>query len=912
MMTLSRSQSELAALVDSSQCSPTGGSSNKPWAVIKYGGTSVSSVACWGSITARCKELASTHRVCIVASAISQVTNLLGAAVDQALQGIQQMPALQSIVSKHQTLAEELGIPIDGDAYAPVAQLLQDLERLLDGIRLTEEASPRVRARVSAFGELASTHLGVAALRYVGGLECTRVDARRVLISTPARGEAESDRYLNAKIVPFTQPSAVTAECGAAQLIITQGFIGRTPSDETCLLGRGGSDTSASLFAGVLKADFLEIWTDVHGLYTCDPRIIPEARLLRTINYREAQELAAMGAKVLHPKCLRPAEEASVPVAIRMTSDPETPGTTISANESKTPAVMAVVHRMNVTLMTISSLQMWQEVGFMQRVFGPFKDLGMSIDLVATSQSAISITLDHIPGGVDGKAFLDLQAMLEDIAGPFGVLEVRHGMAAVSIVGRQLRKLLPRIGIALAELPSDLDVALISESSEDLNFSLVVNNDDAVPLVKVLHQQLISLQGIDELLGPSWSILKAAIKARGGADAKHLRGASSPPLTGQNQIVWWTKKQDQLMAAIGNEPGIYVYHLETIQNRARELQLSCPQLSTFTFPLCINSHCDVLKALAAEGFKIECVDIHEVQQAVQLLNNHGSAIIFAPNFCDKADFMEAYRLGAEVVVNSIKAFSEHPESFEGRDVTLKVDPTCAQSSASFHHAQGSIRLSHHLEDMASLSAAAENAGAVVVGLQVRCRHGPSMRESILWWADSVQVAAEALPALRFVDIEADLGGVRIGALEALQDELANFCKWAEAAGLQVRFQQGDFVLRGAGILLAQVKDVQESGGTRYICIAPGTNEGHVVARSFQTIVNLSHEVAVAGDETMIETYAHVVEHAMGHQIGVQIVARDQCLPKTSRGDVLLMSNAWKSGQIRQTCDTAPKIREEVI
>ena len=157
--------------------------------------------------------------------------------------------------------------------------------------------------------------------------------------------------------------------------------------------------------------------------------------MIRKINYREAQELAAMGAKVLHPKCLRPAEVANVPVAIRMTSDPHTPGTTISNDvDGTTPAVMAVVHRTNVTLITLSTLQMWQESGFLCRAFAPFRDLGMSIDLVATSQSTVSITLDHIPGGVDGSAFKELEKMLREMSGPYGDLQIDHGESHESLI----------------------------------------------------------------------------------------------------------------------------------------------------------------------------------------------------------------------------------------------------------------------------------------------------------------------------------------------------------------------------------------------------------------------------------------------------------------------------------------------
>ena len=268
-----------------------------------------------------------------------------------------------------------------------------------------------------------------------------------------------------------------------------------------------------------------------------------------------------MGAKVLHPKCLRPAEQASVPVAIRMTSDPETEGTMICDLEDRTPAVMAVVHRSGVTVINLTTLQMWQEAGFLQKAFTPFKDLGMSIDLVATSQSTVSITLDHIPGGVSGKAFAELTAMMQEMAGQYGKLDIQHNMSTVSIVGRHLRRLLPKIGLSFGVLPPELDVALVSESSEDLNFSLVVKDADAVPLVKLLHRELIAVQGDDTLFGHTWTVLKAAIEAKGMADAKHLRTAASAspdsPKLGplDDGKAWWQMpgQQPQLLALLGED-----------------------------------------------------------------------------------------------------------------------------------------------------------------------------------------------------------------------------------------------------------------------------------------------------------------------------------------------------------------------
>ena len=338
--------------------------SEKPWVVIKYGGTSVSSVGTWETILARVEALLPTNRVWIVVSAVSkvrrpacpplapapttppaahqshpfffsplspfsparQVTNALLACLDEATRpGLSEEGRWASFgwVSRtHAALGAAMGLP--PAAYAPTAAGLEDLRRLLEGIFLTGETSPRLRARVAAMGELLCSQLGLAFLRARASCAVTRVDARALLTSHVPEGAtvADADRYLEADVRPTSpQRDRADAAAGGAPCVITQGFIANTSEGATCLLGRGGSDTSAALFAALVGAARLEIWTDVNGMFTADPRFVARARLIRALTYREAQELAACGARVLHPRCLLPAAFCGVPVQVRNTMD---------------------------------------------------------------------------------------------------------------------------------------------------------------------------------------------------------------------------------------------------------------------------------------------------------------------------------------------------------------------------------------------------------------------------------------------------------------------------------------------------------------------------------------------------------------------------------------------------------------
>ncbi|HET9300716.1 MAG TPA: aspartate kinase, partial [Candidatus Polarisedimenticolaceae bacterium] len=326
-----------------------------PWVVLKFGGTSVAPAATWAQIARRTRELLHGHRVWIVASALSGVSDRLEQALEDARAG-RDGEAVAWIRARHEALADALGL--DPEARAPWRALLAELDRVLEGVRLTGEASPRLKARVMAVGELASTRLGVGALA-ANGVPARWVDAR-TLLTARAHGRApESRRYLEADVEPVQDVARGEAAAAGAPVVLTQGFIAATRRGETCLLGRGGSDTSGALFAVLLGAASLEIWTDVHGLFSTDPRTTPTARLLRRTGYREAQELAAMGAKVLHPRCLGPVSRHGIPLSIRNTFDPGAPGTTIAApaeGEDEAPAVMAVTRRAGVTLLTLSTL----------------------------------------------------------------------------------------------------------------------------------------------------------------------------------------------------------------------------------------------------------------------------------------------------------------------------------------------------------------------------------------------------------------------------------------------------------------------------------------------------------------------------------------------------------------------------
>lgn len=839
---------------------------SRPWIVLKFGGTSVATVERWSEIARQAAGQLRQRRVWIVASALSGTTDGLERALDEALQGAA-TTALDEVRDAHGRLADDLALA--PEVRAAALQSLDDAERWLEGVRLTGEAGPRLRARLLATGELASTRLGVEALR-AHGIEARWVDARRLLVARPQPGEAEHDRYLEARVAPTADAARAEDEAAGSDVVLTQGFIARAGENETCLLGRGGSDTSAALFAVLLGAAELEIWTDVPGLFTADPRVTPSARLIRRIGYREAQELAALGAKVLHPRCLRPVAGAGVPVRIRSAVEPEIEGTRIGGEVEPDAAVTAVTQRRGVTLITVSTWSMWETPGFLARTFAPFAELGVSIDLVGTSQSAVSVTLDHLPGGADGSTFRELVERLQQL----GRVEVRRPCAVVSIVGRRIRSVLHELGPALASL-QEHPVHLVSDSSEDLNLSFVVDEQDGPALVARLHARLFPAQGGDPRFGDTW---------------EKLHGASSPrpgPVR-----TWWSERREELIAAVRDGLARYVYWLPQVREQAARLRRLAP-VDRIYYAMKANSHPAVLATVVGEGLGLECVSIQEVRRAREVAGED-VALLFTPNFCAPAEYEEALALGAELTFDSASALEAIAPALRGREIALRIDP----GQGLGHHPKVRTAGAHTKfglppEEAIALRETVARLGVRVCGLHAHVGSGIFDAEA---WLRTGRVLARLLDTfgdVRWLDLGGGLGipqhpGEAPLDLEAVERALAELRD--ALPGLELRLEPGRFLVSGAGVLLAPVTQVRRKGGVNFAGVATGMNSllRPALYGAWHAIHNLSRLDQPAVD------YYHVVGPICET---TDVLGHDRWLPPVEPGDVLLIENAGAYGAV---------------
>ncbi len=477
--------------------------SNAPRVVLKFGGTSVSSREKWNtiaSVVSGCIERG--ERPLVVHSAIRGVTDALVALPEQAA-AERHAQDLEALIERHFELARELEL----DGPTVLADDLERLQRAVEGVALVQEVTPRIRARILAFGEQLATRLGAAYLSSLG-IPIERLDARDLLAAVDTGRQKGGAVWLSAECEAELDPvvrERLDALPGGG---LTQGFIARGLNGDTVVLGRGGSDTSAAYLAGKWGADRIEIWSDVPGMFTADPRVVPDARLLRRLDYREAQEIATTGSQVLHPRAVRALRDREIPIHLKSTLDPEAPGTTIRTAEAASPAqVKAISRKRQVVLVSMETLGMWQEVGFLARVFRVFAETGVSIDLVSTSETNVTVSLDP------GAALLDdeLLGRLREGLSSFCGVEFIRPCAAVSLVGNRIRALLHRMGPAL-EAFEEHRVHLVSQAASDLNLTVVVDEDQADTLLRDLHDLLIpasTLPGESEstVFGPSWEEL---------------------------------------------------------------------------------------------------------------------------------------------------------------------------------------------------------------------------------------------------------------------------------------------------------------------------------------------------------------------------------------------------------------------
>ncbi|MBI3932269.1 MAG: lysine-sensitive aspartokinase 3 [Acidobacteria bacterium] len=446
--------------------------------VMKFGGTSVGSAERIRALGDRVRERLSRRPV-VVVSALSRVTDLLIRGANLALERDPACDALvHDLLDRHRAVVHELfpAGPLREGLVARLETVVSELRTLYSGVHALEELTPRSLDAISGMGERLSCEIAAEALA-AAGIPARAVDARTVLVTDESFGRAVPLMDDTAARVSRTVRPLVTS----GTVPVLGGFIGATRNGVATTLGRGGSDWSAALLGATLPAEEIQIWTDVDGMMTVDPRVVPGARVIPEVSFDEAAELAYFGAKVLHPATIRPAVEQGIPVLVLNSLNPASSGTRIvgRAPDDVPGEPRAIAFKKGITVLLISQPRMLMAYGFVARVFEAFDRHRTSVDLIATSEVSISLTVDdpeHVP------------AIQADLAG-LGEVRIMPGMAIVSVVGRGFIRQ-PGLAGRIFQALRDVNVLMISFGASDVNISFVVAEGAAEPAVRLLHQEL--------------------------------------------------------------------------------------------------------------------------------------------------------------------------------------------------------------------------------------------------------------------------------------------------------------------------------------------------------------------------------------------------------------------------------------
>jgi aspartate kinase len=446
--------------------------------VMKFGGSSVESAAAIARVAGIVKAR-EARRPVVVVSAMGKTTNKLLAIAAAAIEGkreeyIRQLQDLRDFHSREARQVVSLAARVELDRF--LDDNFQELTELVKGLAVLGELTPRSVDAISAYGERLSSYIVTLGFRHCG-LKAEHVDSRDVMVTDNRHTHAAPDfPETYARLAEQIPPLAANA------VVVMGGFIGATREGVTTTLGRGGSDYTASIVGAGIGAEEIQIWTDVDGMLTADPTILPGGHRVKAISFAEAAELAYFGAKVLHPATVVPAMEKNIPVLILNSRRPDVEGTRIVAEAVPcSNTVKSIACKRKIALVNIHSTRMLMAHGFLRRIFEVFDRYQTPVDMVATSEVSVSLTIDDLKNA---------DAILAELR-QFSEVSTEHGQAIVCLVGENIRYT-PGVARRVFNALDGVNIRMISQGASLLNISCVVSDADVARSVAALHREFFA------------------------------------------------------------------------------------------------------------------------------------------------------------------------------------------------------------------------------------------------------------------------------------------------------------------------------------------------------------------------------------------------------------------------------------
>ncbi|MEE1285945.1 MAG: lysine-sensitive aspartokinase 3 [Ruminobacter sp.] len=445
--------------------------------VAKFGGTSVANY----QAMCNCAKVVTSNpnTKLVVLSASAGVTNLLVELASGNLDKATIEERMGKLCDIQFSILNDLGRP--AEITAEIEKLLHEIRDLANHALI--EHDDALTDRIVSYGEIMSTKLFTEVLKKLGH-KSQWFDVRSVMRTDSRFGKATPilevlSSSAKEKLAPLVQES----------IVVTQGFIGSNAMGQTTTLGRGGSDYSAALLGEALpNCAAIQIWTDVPGIYTTDPRLVPEAHAIPEISFSEAAEMATFGAKVLHPATIFPAVRRDIPVFVGSSKQPELGGTWVRSKTNSRPTFRAVALRRNQILLTLQSPNMIGACGFLANIFSIFAKYGISVDLITTSEVSVSLTIDYTGSQSNGQSVLN-EKLLEELKA-FCKVRIDEGLALIALIGNGMSQV-SGTGAAVFSSICDVNIRMICYGASSHNLCFLVNEDQAEQTIKQLHHKLL-------------------------------------------------------------------------------------------------------------------------------------------------------------------------------------------------------------------------------------------------------------------------------------------------------------------------------------------------------------------------------------------------------------------------------------
>ena len=653
--------------------------------------------------------------------------------------------------------------------------------------------------------------------------------------------------------------------------MLSQGFIARNSQGETVLLGRGGSDTSGAYLAGKLEARRLEIWTDAPGFFSADPKAVPSARLIKTLHYREAQEIASAGGGILHPRSISPVRASGIPLFLKCTTHPEWEGSVISnAQGDDEPQLKAISHRNGITLVSMESMEMWHQVGFLADAFNVFREHGLSVDLISTSESNVTVSVDVGANVTDRAA---IEALAEDLR-KLCKVTVIGDCAAITLVGRRIRTILHELGPVL-EIFQEQQVHLVTQAANDLNLTFVVSSEHAYKLVQHLHGLLVNkFEG--GVFGATWEQLTGgapAAKARSEAVVGQEEGAAARDRRGTRRHLRLRPREHRARDRVVEGSAVRGRRVLRDEGEPESRDLAArprPRLE--------------LRVRVAGRDRARAGKVLRRSTAGEFSSRRTSR--------REREYEQALEQGVWVTLDNLFPLRHWAKAFKNRELFVRIDTGQGRG----HHEHVRTAGAHSkfgvpLFEIDELVDLAKKAGARIVGLHAHTGSGVLTPDAWLDTGRQLLLLLERLPDVRHVDVGGGLGvpekagqaGLDLraldGALKEIKQGLGGRALWLEP---------GRYVVAQAGVLLARVTQTKGKGDVQYVGVGTGMNSliRPALYGAYHDIVNLTRLGKPATE--LVTIVGPICE--TGDRLG-----SDRLLPPAKENDVLLVANAGAYG-----------------